>query len=194
MADEAKYGVSPLSDRGIVSLPMPLPLPMKIDCHVGAFDEDSIDPDVQLYAIVYRKVPFDLELKPTQAVEGHEHGLECCRIFVDIRLTQAFDGRIDAPDLRSISGVHAVGFRAGECHHAQEADEHPHKEFTNAFSNAGDHAPTIIARSGSHAAPKNLHRGLTSRFPIDYSHPASQVFSKFGHRDRRVHVECRQEA
>jgi hypothetical protein len=40
-----------------------------------------------------------------------------------------------------------------------------------------------------------FHQGLTSRFRIDYSHPASTpAFENLSHRDRRVHVECRQEA
>jgi hypothetical protein len=141
-----------LADRGIVALSIPLPLPMEINGHVRAFDQHSIDPEVQLYAIVNRKVPFNLEFKPTQTVERHEQGLEICRIFVDIGLAQALDGRIDTSDLRGIRRVHAIGFRAGECGQTQEADEGPEKESTNAFSRTEDHAPTIIARSGAHSA------------------------------------------
>jgi hypothetical protein len=132
-----------LTDRGIVALPMPLSLPMEINGHVRSFDQHSIDPEVQLYAIVDRKVPFDLEFKPAQTVERHEQGLEIRGIFVDVGLAQALDSRIDTSDLRGIRRIHAIGFRAGECSQTQEANEGPQKESTNAFSRTENHAPQL---------------------------------------------------
>ena len=143
MAHEAKYRMTTLADRLIVGLPAPLSLPVEIHRHVRTFDQDPVDSHVELNAIIDRKVAFDLQLEPTQTVEGHQQGLKSGSVFRHIGLADPLDGRVDASHLCGIRRVHSVGFAAGEIGGSQKTDKSPEQESPQERLKVTDHAAQL---------------------------------------------------
>ena len=118
--------------RLVVGFPLPLALPMEIDRRIRAFDEDPVNAEIHIDAIVNCEVALDFQLEPTETVERHQQLMKRLRVFMDVGLAELLDRLVNLSHLRRIARQHAA--RLGTTHGANgHQSKHPCADQAPAF-------------------------------------------------------------